>query len=141
MKKLLLLVGLVVFLMPTFTNAEDVKIYKKANYQVNVNDAYLDCSTNYDILLCWVNANVTVLSDLIGKYYFAIEVTCKNEFTTFDSRNMPMLQQWESLGIVFISDSNQGSREISMSISVPYNAVKIQLDQVTCRVSNFIDYD
>ena len=43
--------------------------------------------------------------------------------------------------IVFISDSNQGSREISMSIFVPYGTVKIQLEEVICRASGFYDYD
>ena len=40
---------------------------------------------------------------------------------------------------MFIINGNQGSREISMSIFVPYGAVKILLEKVECRVNGFYD--
>ena len=41
--------------------------------------------------------------------------------------------------LVFIINSNQGSQEITMSIFVPYGAVKILLEKIECRVNGFYD--
>ena len=136
MKTLVLI--LVIFISLT-TKAEDIESYKKANYQVYVTDSWLDCFSGSDYLLCSVKSNVTVVSDFKGKEFFSVWVACENHYSTFDRRDSRTFLSEEGEDLVFIINSNQGSQEITMSIFVPYGAVKILLEKIECRVNGFYD--